>query len=191
MADRFTNFERMSALQKCIRRSMTDEAGYWFFAMCEDGFGTMAFNRLNIICHEDIGWRDMMTALYVDKCCRDGVEWYKAKNSAWQLAGANAILAMTNAGKCREADNFQAACLGELRDNPDRQIPDFAYDKHTLKGKRMGRGFEHFFKEGALLVNPDGKEVPHDSWWDRAVHYFTAGYFDKKQEQPIDNKTLF
>ncbi|MEQ9366904.1 MAG: hypothetical protein RIF32_21880 [Leptospirales bacterium] len=34
-----------------------------------------------------------------------------------------------------------------------REIPDFAYDKHSLKGYGMGRGVRHFFEEGAKLKN--------------------------------------
>jgi hypothetical protein len=30
-------------------------------------------------------------------------------------------------------------------------IPDYALDMHTMKGKAMGRGLDHFRKEGAPL----------------------------------------
>ena len=33
------------------------------------------------------------------------------------------------------------------------QIPDVAYDMHTKRGQEMGRGLEHFLKEGALVEN--------------------------------------
>jgi replication-associated recombination protein RarA len=33
------------------------------------------------------------------------------------------------------------------------QIPNRAYDKHTKKGKKMGRGLKHFFKEAATVEN--------------------------------------
>lgn len=36
---------------------------------------------------------------------------------------------------------------------PRREVPDFAYDKHTTRGRAMGRGAEHFFDVGAVLVN--------------------------------------
>ena len=31
-------------------------------------------------------------------------------------------------------------------------IPDYALDMHTMKGKAMGRGLDHFRKEGAKLM---------------------------------------
>jgi hypothetical protein len=33
-------------------------------------------------------------------------------------------------------------------------IPDHALDMHTMKGKAMGRGLDHFRSEGAKLVPP-------------------------------------
>ena len=33
-------------------------------------------------------------------------------------------------------------------------IPDCALDQHTMKGKAMGRGLDHFRKEGAKLIPP-------------------------------------
>ena len=32
-------------------------------------------------------------------------------------------------------------------------IPDKVYDKHTTEGRKLGRGLEHFLKEGASLQN--------------------------------------
>ena len=31
-------------------------------------------------------------------------------------------------------------------------IPDYALDMHTMKGKAMGRGLNHFREEGAKLI---------------------------------------
>ena len=33
-------------------------------------------------------------------------------------------------------------------------IPDWANDQHTLAGQGMGRGLDHFRKEGAKLIPP-------------------------------------
>jgi replication-associated recombination protein RarA len=39
-----------------------------------------------------------------------------------------------------------------------RAIPDFALDKHTAAGRRLGRGAEHFFAEGIKLENESGED---------------------------------
>jgi hypothetical protein len=41
----------------------------------------------------------------------------------------------------------------------DRDIPDVALDKHTLAGKHMGRGMEHFYTQAALLADPETGEL--------------------------------
>ena len=35
----------------------------------------------------------------------------------------------------------------------EEQIPDYAYDRHTMAGKRMGRGLKHFFEVAAYVEN--------------------------------------
>jgi len=34
------------------------------------------------------------------------------------------------------------------------EIPDWANDQHTLAGRKLGRGMQHFREEGAKLVPP-------------------------------------
>jgi hypothetical protein len=41
-------------------------------------------------------------------------------------------------------------------------IPDFALDIHTMKGKAMGRGLDHFRKEGAKLIPPPTADDPYE-----------------------------
>ena len=54
----------------------------------------------------------------------------------------------------------------------ETEIPDRAYDKHTIPGKRRGRGLEHFFNEG---VSVKKERFPND-WEDRGRQvYYEAG----------------
>ena len=71
------------------------------------------------------------------------------------MAIGNAIRAMCRAAKSREGDHFAAAIgLRSMLEGFSPTIPDWANDQHTLKGKAMGRGLDHFRTEGALLVPP-------------------------------------
>jgi hypothetical protein len=79
------------------------------------------------------------------------VDEYKRSKRLIILAGSIALL-------CRDLD---FSC-GEYKDGLEKHlsspvtkvnIPDYAYDRHTFEGKKKGRGWDHFFKEGALLVN--------------------------------------
>ena len=42
------------------------------------------------------------------------------------------------------------------------EIPDYALDMHTMKGKAMGRGLDLFRKEGAKLVPPPIGDDPYE-----------------------------
>jgi hypothetical protein len=48
------------------------------------------------------------------------------------------------------------------------QVPDYAIDKHTSCGKKMGRGVAHFYTVGALVNN----EPFADPWVDRARAWY-------------------
>jgi len=41
-------------------------------------------------------------------------------------------------------------------------IPDWANDQHTLAGKKLGRGLEHFRKEAARLIPPPTGDDPYE-----------------------------
>jgi hypothetical protein len=38
-------------------------------------------------------------------------------------------------------------------DREPLEIPDYALDQHTARGRRLGRGVHQFFTEGALIEN--------------------------------------
>lgn len=45
------------------------------------------------------------------------------------------------------------------------ELPDWMYDRHTRRGRQLGRMYEHFFEEGAALSNPSdilGESVERD-----------------------------
>jgi replication-associated recombination protein RarA len=149
----------LSALQKCIRRSMEAEA--MLFA-CEllhtsKGFFTMVVNRLEIVAHEDLD-----TALaphvtvFVATCVEQAKRHYDpVKIGRSRMMIGNAIRAMARAPKSREADHFGIAIgLANQLGVKLPTIPDFAHDQHTLKGRAMKRGLDHFRREGAKLVPP-------------------------------------
>jgi hypothetical protein len=47
------------------------------------------------------------------------------------------------------------ALIALYNEDDRREIPDVALDKHTLAGKRRGRGSAHFFDEATLLTDLD------------------------------------
>ena len=67
----------------------------------------------------------------------------------------HAVTAMCAASKTRICDDL-AVCVYQ---QPERlEIPDNALDKHTARGRRMGRGVQHWLDEG-IPVTPVNNEL--------------------------------
>jgi hypothetical protein len=143
--------EVISALQKEIRRGKEEEAMYWALE-CFPYYSKALWVRLRVICNEDIGLADPMCSIFVN--AQADHFFALEKEGSQRLILANAILYLCRAKKSRLADHFQCTILQrKLQQNWKLDVPDFAKDKHTRAGKHMGRSWDHWFKEGCLLVN--------------------------------------
>jgi hypothetical protein len=80
-----------------------------------------------------------------------------------RLMVGNAIRMMARAPKSRAGCHFAAAIgLRSTLEGFAPEIPDYALDMHTMKGKAMGRGLDHFRAEGAKLVPPPTADDPYE-----------------------------
>ena len=98
---------------------------------------------------------------------RDGAgavrERYSKSIGEARLMVGNAIRMMARAPKSRAGCHFAAAIgLRAQLEGFVPEIPDRAYDMHTHKGRRMGRGLEHFREEGAKLIPPPTEPDPYE-----------------------------
>src|SRR5262249_28629668 len=146
--------EVASALQKCIRRGLEEEALYWA-AELETKYPDYLWKRLAVIVNEDIGLADPQVIILVETL-REQYAFLKkkSKSPSERLVLCHAIVAMCRAKKTRLADDMQAVIYRRREfKNWRLEIPDFAYDKHTQKGRRMGRGVDHWRREGCKLHN--------------------------------------
>ena len=77
--------------------------------------------------------------------------------------GLTPIRALCRAPKSREGDHFQAAVglRSQLQDWAP-EVPDWAHDMHTRKGKKAGRGLDHFRTDGARLSPPPVEKDPYE-----------------------------
>ena len=143
-------YEAMSALQKAIRRNEMANAYYW--ALKLEAFNTkMLWNRLQIIVSEDIGRAQPELAATFDVLRK----WYftdKDKGGTGRLYLSHIISQMASGPKSRDADDLISA-IGERQyyERMNIPIPDEALDMHTLKGKKMGRGSEFWWREARKL----------------------------------------
>jgi replication-associated recombination protein RarA len=151
--------EAASALQKSIRRGKEEDALYWASELDLTGFGNYVWKRLRIIASEDVGPADTMVAVQVRCLYENWLEQRKAEkevpptSQSAPLFLMHAIMALCLAPKHRMVDHafmyFYEGDRGEIR----REVPDYALDMYTRRGRSMGRGEDHFFTESTELAN--------------------------------------
>ncbi len=149
----------LSAVQKCIRRGLELDAMRFAVELHQTSknFGTMVCNRLEIISHEDI---DTIAAPwivpYVKAACDQARGWYDPNKLGRSLMPiGNCIRLMARAPKSRQGDHFQVATrLAAELEGYVPEIPDWADDQHTLRGKQLGRGLDYFRQESTKLEPP-------------------------------------
>jgi replication-associated recombination protein RarA len=158
--------EVVSALQKAIRRSDPDAALYWAHELDRSGFGPWCWKRLRVICSEDIGPSAPGLASDVRALYENWLDGRKNKGGEEVLYLSHAVIALATAHKSRVVD---WAVLRHTSDYVERrEVPDEALDKHTLRGRRMGRGIEHFMDEASRLEQ-----------WVRSLEALEEDYLDK------------
>lgn len=158
----------ISAMQKFIRRGMEREAMEFACELMHTSKAlfSMAVNRLEVISHEDIGLADPQAVVFVATAVEQARRHYDAeKPGKHRLMVGNAIRILCRAKKSREGDHFQAV-VGVANREQDKvpEVPDFVFDMHTLKGRRQGRGLEHFRKESARLMPPASDEYENEAY---------------------------
>jgi len=155
-ANGYDLFELLSALQKCIRRNLEHDA--LFFAIELETFNPSAlWNRLKIIASEDVGFAYPLMPILIETLEKHYLSEKAKLNGAHLLFLSNAVVCLCRSQKSRVTDDLLNVVLLEKEKEGKRlEIPDFALDMHTTKGKAKGRGWEHFFNEGSKLENEYG-----------------------------------
>jgi hypothetical protein len=104
-------FEVISAVQKCIRRGLEEDALYWSFEMAKSpnkAHYTWLWQRLKVIASEDVGPASWFAPVLVDVLWR---RWKEDKNC--NLWFVNAVLYLVRSRKSRIVDNAINAIRGE------------------------------------------------------------------------------
>ena len=153
--------ECVSALQKCIRISNYRDAVFFAreIASCGRKEQKYLWNRLRVINSEDVGPTPdgNSMVLLIAELQRSHEDAVARGNHDAPLFLIHAVMAMCAVPKSRINDNMKH--IVSRMDLPP--IPDNALDKHTRRGKIMGRGLEHWLTEGARVE-------PQSDYWGEA-----------------------
>ena len=68
------------------------------------------------------------------------------------LIVSSLIQEIAESQKTRRAGEFFSTVCKYRFDTKKLELPDHVFDKHTTRGKKMGRGLTHFFEEAGKLI---------------------------------------
>lgn len=189
--------EIISALQKDIRRGNEEQALYWCLELVPR-YEAYLWRRLIVICNEDIGIASPDLLVQIPALRVQFFEFRdEGKDGTCRLILANAMLLMCRAAKARTADHLQRVVTQQWMDEQmtgRRGVPDYALDKHTRRGKALGRGFDDWLDVGCWLENPGDVDDPYR---ERAEALWRAGKSDapawgkRKKGGEVEQLNLF
>ncbi len=147
--------EVLSAVIKEIRRGKKEEAIYWAYQMEKSGQEAVEFlwESLAICALEDVGLADP-NAINVVMNTKKFFEELPTGYIGRSLAVVNVVAYLSTCPKSRLTDEMLFDLMQQLEESgPTKEIPDYALDHHTKRGKEMGRDELFFFEEASKLTN--------------------------------------
>jgi len=166
-ANGFAADEVISALQKCLRRGMLDNA---LLLGCEmyltsPELEAKLWSRLCVIAVEDVGLGNPQAPVLIETLYQQHQRYDRPTGDRFLFA-AHAIRVSAGSTKERSTDDMvnwamRGMALGEAR--PD--IPDFALDMHTQRGQQMGRDYRYFMEEASRVIpEANDKDQRYRDW---------------------------
>lgn len=159
--------EVISALQKSIRRGLTENAVLlgWEMFITSPELEAKMWSRLQVISVEDIGFGNPQAPILIDTLFRMHERIERPQHDRFLFA-AHAIRALAMSEKDRTTDDManwakHSVAFGERLP----EIPDFAIDMHTGRGEAMGRDYRYFMEEASKVVPESAtRETKYREW---------------------------
>lgn len=145
--------EVISALQKEIRRCNFEDATFWGLELLESGdnYITKFWERIIVISVEDVAEHNVVPIV---SSLRDNFfELKEAKKVDKIILGIKAIKVLCDAKKDRIVNEIYDYLRFKRKDGLRKEIPEYAIDKHTKKGKEKNLGYEHFLNIASKINN--------------------------------------
>lgn len=157
-----------SALQKYVRRGLSEKAAYVAYQLSNKKTGWILWRRLGVISVEDC--LDATVVLAVSELGRQATKYGYESWDGRRCAVAAALL-MSDSRKDRRADEFlELMDVMEKRENDGElsrkkeeysRVEDYVLDCHTLQGRKMGRGDLFWYEVSSETVD---KTVEYEKW---------------------------
>ena len=189
-------FTVSSALQKAVRRSDEELAGWAALELARSGFHSNLWDRLNLYAVEDLAAGQQA----VNQISRYEELSQRWENDEWRriVCAIHAALTAARARSSRESPNAhgyfkevakeRAAAQTEGRE-PTDEFPidgeidlgglyDVVLDRHSKKGKSNGRDWKHFYTR-AVRVGPKGEPELSQIWHRKRLQIKYEGKIDE------------
>lgn len=138
--------EVISALQKDIRRCHFEPASFWALELMESGdrFVKKFWERIVVISVEDVADHGVVSIIAT---LRDNFfALDDAKLCDRHIQGLKAVKVLCDAKKDRIVNEMYDYLRFKRKDGLQLEIPEYAIDKHTKKGKAQGKDYLHFLE---------------------------------------------
>ncbi|UXN73889.1 AAA family ATPase [Devosia sp. A8/3-2] len=159
--------EVISALQKCLRRGMTENVLLlgWEMFITSPEMEEMLWSRLCVIAVEDIGLGNADAPVLVETLYQQHKRYPRPSGDRFLFA-AHAIRVLSTSKKDRTSDDMVnwARRVTELGERLP-EIPDVALDMHTRRGREMGRDYYFFMSEASKVIPEiNDKDQSYRDW---------------------------
>lgn len=147
-------FQVASAFQKSIRRCDEEQSTFWGIELYESGYQAYAWKRMVIMASEDVGLGDPDVIVRI-MALKQSYDFLASKNERSlpeRLPFMQAVLLLTRCMKSRYVDHA-ITYYWQTHKDKNLEMPDYAFDMHTRKGKAMGRGLKYFYEESVRTNN--------------------------------------
>lgn len=158
-------FEVSSAFQKSIRRGNEHEALFWGLELFDSNYYKYGWKRMLVIAVEDVGLANPNLIVQV-KSLLESSEWLQKQDndkSPSVLHFLCSILLCVRSHKSRIVDNALNFILKVRQNGELLEIPEYCLDKHTRRGKMLGRNWKDFHYDGAHIENI--ADVEGEQWY--------------------------
>lgn len=150
--------EIVSMLQKSIRRGIEENAVRAAYEMyiTSPQFEDKLWRRLLAISVEDIGFGDTYAPVYINTLNSFRKEFLYGDGDR-PLFFIQAVRYLCRCKKERSSDHIKCRIMSEFEHGKTVEVPEYALDVHTKRGREMGRDRIHFLTE-ASMVCPESEE---------------------------------
>ena len=145
--------EVISSLQKSIRRGLEEQACEFAYEMyiTSPQMEEKLWRRLLTITVEDIGMGDPMACTIVNNLYEMRKQFSYADGDR-PIYFIHAIRYLCKCRKDRSSDLLKNIVIKGFAMGKIPEIPDYALDKHTVRGAEMGRDSFHFLNEASKVI---------------------------------------